>query len=274
MARILAISSQVARGHVGLSAMVPALQRLGHEVTALPTVLLSNHPGHTHVAGERIAPDVLRRMLDALAANGWLSEVDAVITGYLPTVDHVALAIEAIERVEAAAEGPLVVVDPVLGDDPKGLYIDPEVATALRDDLSPIADILTPNRFELAWLTEAEVVDPRSAVAAMSTIVNPVVVATSVPQGASALVTLLHHNGSTSSCAVRRRANVPNGTGDLFGALFVGHCLNDVSLEEALGAAIGALQALIADSVGSSELAMIGERSTWIEAAPLPVVAL
>ena len=46
MARILAISSQVVRGHVGLSAIVPALQRLGHEVLPIPTIILSNHPGH------------------------------------------------------------------------------------------------------------------------------------------------------------------------------------------------------------------------------------
>ena len=66
MARVLAISSQVARGHVGLAAIVPALQGLGHEVIALPTVLLSNHPGHGTVAGEQVAPALLRRMLDAL----------------------------------------------------------------------------------------------------------------------------------------------------------------------------------------------------------------
>ena len=71
MARILAISSQVASGHVGLSAMVPVLQALGHDVIALPTIILSNHPGHTHVSGQRITVDVLDGMVDALGRNGW-----------------------------------------------------------------------------------------------------------------------------------------------------------------------------------------------------------
>ena len=89
---VLAISSEVARGHVGNSAARFALNRLGHQVIALPTVMLSNHPGHSHVAGTRIEPDTLRRMLDALDKNGWLAEVDAVLTGYLPTAEHVAVA--------------------------------------------------------------------------------------------------------------------------------------------------------------------------------------
>src|SRR5690606_40517447 len=89
MARILALSSQVARGHVGLSAIVPALQRLGHEVWPLPTILLSNHPGHAHAAGIHVEPAVLEEMIDALERNGWLGEIEAVITGYLPTAEHV-----------------------------------------------------------------------------------------------------------------------------------------------------------------------------------------
>ena len=105
MARVLAISSQVARGHVGLSAIVPALQGLGHEVIGLPTVLLSNHPGHKVVAGERVSPALLRRMLDALEANGWLGEIEAVTTAYLPSVEHVQFAVEAIGRVKAQAIG-------------------------------------------------------------------------------------------------------------------------------------------------------------------------
>ncbi len=98
MGRVLAISSQVARGHVGLSAIVPALQALGHEVIALPTILLSNHPGHPRFAGERIAPDLLMRMLDALEFNRWLGEIDAVLTGYLPSAAHVAVAVDEMRQ--------------------------------------------------------------------------------------------------------------------------------------------------------------------------------
>ena len=82
MATILAISSQVARGSIGLSAIVPALQTLGHSVLALPTILLSNHPGYAHVSGQRTDAAVLKRMIDALDANGWLAnEQDICLRG-------------------------------------------------------------------------------------------------------------------------------------------------------------------------------------------------
>ena len=134
MARVLAISSQVARGHVGLSATALALERLGHEVWRLPTILLSNHPGHPRTAAVATPPDKLAAMIDALGANGWLEEVDAVLTGYLPSAAHVAVAAEAVTRVRArAARAVVYVCDPVLGDDPKGLYIAVEAAAAIRE---------------------------------------------------------------------------------------------------------------------------------------------
>ena len=132
MARILAISSQVARGTVGLSIIVPALHALGHEVIALPTVILSNHPGHAHSAGQPVAPHTLHKMLDALKANGWLTGINAVLTGYLPSIEHVAFAATAIKSAHAAnpRKRVMVLCDPVLGDDPKGLYIDARAAAA------------------------------------------------------------------------------------------------------------------------------------------------
>ena len=152
MARILAISSHVARGHVGLSAIVPACQALGHDVTALPTINLSNHPGHPHASGERIAPAVLSRMLDALAANGWLADIDSVLTGYLPSAEHVAFAADTIDRIRALSPSVVVFCDAILGDVPKGLYIAPEAAAALRDQLLHRADVLKANAFEIGWL--------------------------------------------------------------------------------------------------------------------------
>ena len=74
MARVLALSSHVAFGSVGLAAMVPALHWLGHEVIVMPTVVLSNHPGYARFAGEPIPATQIAAMLDALEANGWLNE--------------------------------------------------------------------------------------------------------------------------------------------------------------------------------------------------------
>ena len=99
MARVLAISSFLAHGRVGLGAGVPVLQALGHEVIQLPTVILSNHPGHAAVAGQTIAPDHLGAMLAALQTNGWLADIAAIVTGYLPAPGHVQFAAEAVRLV-------------------------------------------------------------------------------------------------------------------------------------------------------------------------------
>ena len=120
MSRVLIMSSWTAVGDVGLSIAAPLLQSLGHIVTQLPTVILSNHLGWPHHAGRPVPPEQLSAMIDAIAANGWLHDHDALLTGYLPTVSHVTLARDLLVRLRRGVASPLVVVDPILGDDPRG----------------------------------------------------------------------------------------------------------------------------------------------------------
>lgn len=264
MARVLSISSQVVRGHVGNSAAAFALQRLGHEVWILPTVVQSNHPGHAHVAGTRISPEALRDMAGALAKNGWLGEVDAVLTGYLPTAEHVDFAAETIARLRELRPNLLVVVDPVLGDDPGGLYVAEAAAARVRERLLPLADVLTPNRFELAWLSRAQVSDAASAVMAASGLGASQVVATSIPDGSSGnLVNLLWQPGAVSSALVPRLATVPHGTGDLLAALHLARLLHGASAPQALRLAVAGVAAVIEASAGADELRLIGSQNLW-----------
>ena len=65
MNRVLIMSSWTSVGHVGLSAATPVLQALGHHVTQLPTIILSNHRGWRHVAGR---PIPAREILEMVAA--------------------------------------------------------------------------------------------------------------------------------------------------------------------------------------------------------------
>lgn len=272
MARILAISSQVARGHVGLSAIQPALQRLGHDVIALPTVLLSNHPGHPRFAGERVAPELLARMLDALDANGWLADIDGILTGYLPSAEHVTFAADAVRRAQARSPLALYLCDPILGDDPKGIYVAPEAAEAVRDRLLPLADIATPNRFELEWLTGAQVSDVASAIAAARKLGVAAVIATSIPDGEQALHTLAVSKSVARSVRVQRLSQVPNGTGDLLAALYLSAALAEPHID-ALSVTAGAIKAVIDASTGAEELCLIAAADAWITAAPLPTIS-
>lgn len=259
MATILALSSKVARGAVGLSAIVPALHGLGHTVIELPTVLLSNHPGHGRTAGMRVAPDVLRSMLDAIDAHGWLGDIDAVLTGYLPSADHVAFAVDMVRRVKAARPTATVpfLCDPVLGDDPKGLYIDAAAAAAVRDDLIPLATIATPNRFELSWLksshTPRDIRSPEDAWAAH--LDCDITVGTSIPSGVEGETTnAMYARGSRALTRVPLRANAPNGTGDLFSALLLARFVETGDAMAALAAATAGVDAALTASAGRDQL--------------------
>jgi pyridoxine kinase len=261
MSTILAISSQVARGHVGLSAAVPAAQALGHDVIALPTVVLSNHPGHGDVAGQRIDPALLRQMLTTLDRHGWLKGVDAVLSGYLPTPEHVAVVAEAVALVRGHNPAVAYYCDPVLGDDPKGLYIAEDAARALAEKLVPMADVTFPNRFELEWLSSVPVTDVASAGVAAATLGSAWTIATSVPHSTlddgTALATMAIGPDEAWLRAVARKDNVPNGTGDLFAALFSGYRLGGRSIAQALGTAVEAIEQVICASRGHDELHLV-----------------
>lgn len=262
MARILAISSQVARGAVGLSAIVPALQALGHEVIALPTVLLSNHPGHPNVSGTRIGPDTLAGMLDALDRNGWLAGLDAVLTGYLPSVAHVAFAASAIARVRAASPAAIHLCDPVLGDAPTGLYIAEDAARALRDVLVPGADIVKLNRFEASWI----------AGGAAPVSVRVACVVTSAAHAEEGYLLNIARIGAVQvSCRVAERPVVPKGTGDLFSGLLLGYRLAGDSWTTALGRTVAAVDETLAAGGASDALAIVTAMPRYTRVTPLPV---
>jgi pyridoxine kinase len=268
MAHVLAVSSWVAQGHVGLSAAAPALHALGHEVTQVPTVLLSNHAGWPHVAGQRTDVAMLEEMVAALEDNGFLADVDTILTGYLPSAAHVDFAASLIDRVLARSPALRVVVDPVLGDLPKGLYIDPGAATAIRDRLIPLAHVLTPNRFELSWLTGQGVETGDEALAAARTLCRDdratEVLLTSPPSDAGCTgVWAVTATRSLQYCTERfaDAKSVPNGVGDVFAAL--------IASGLPTGEALGMLRALIAQSLGSPHLRIAETAHLWTRAEPI-----
>jgi pyridoxine kinase len=273
MPTILSLSSQVAYGHVGHSAAVFAWQRLGFEVVALPTVILSNRPGYPHINGLRIPPETLNSMLEALDANGSLEGIGAVFTGYMPTAEHADVAGEWIAKLKARKAGLIHACDPILGDEPHGLYIAEDAAAAIRDRLVPLADIVMPNCFELGWLTGTLVRTAAGAAEAASKL-TAAVLATSVPAESSAeLVNLLHTCEGRWQTAVARRPAVAHGSGDLMAALFLAQYLRLGSLPDALALATAGLEAAIDASEGAAELRLIESQDRWAAPAPWPLAA-
>lgn len=153
---ILVISSHVVRGSVGNRAAVFALEALGHQVWALQTVTLPWHPGHG--PSTRIVPDAKQfdAVIDDLCKSPWLPEIGGIISGYLGHRDQAKSVAKLVRAVKQASPDVRYLCDPVIGDF-GGLYVPEETALSIRDELLPLADIITPNRFELSWLAGSDV---------------------------------------------------------------------------------------------------------------------
>jgi pyridoxine kinase len=255
MAKVLAISSQTVFGPVGNSAAVPALQSEGHEVLALPTILLSFHPGHGVPSGQLTPAPLMQEMIEILEKLGALQKCGAVMTGYFADAEQIKTAAGAIAGIKKRNSNCAVLVDPVIGDD-GALYVPQAVAEAIRDQLVPLATIATPNAFELSWLTGMEVGDEKSATEAASHLGLAEILITSVPSGDD-LATLLIAEGRLCSHRAKRLAQVPHGTGDYLSGLFLAYRLKHYA-PEAFNLAMAKLEAAIVRSSGSSVLLVTG----------------
>jgi pyridoxine kinase len=253
MPRVLAISSHVVRGHVGLCATVPALQSLGHEVWALPTVLLANRPGLGRLCKHELSEGDLAGMLSALEADGCWASVDAVLTGYFASPATVSAAAHAVARIRQANPRALVLVDPILGDAGR-LYTDQETAAVIRSKLLPQAQVATPNLFEVQWLTGSAASSPADLEAAARGLGPQTVVVTSARETHDSVTTLLVTESQRIERSFAKHLGLPNGAGDLFAGLFLGALLNGKSPEAALDASLAVLDRVLVASAGQPVL--------------------
>lgn len=263
MARVCILSSWVADGHVGLAAGAPVLQRLGHDVVGIPTTVLSNHPGLGPAGGASMAPGMLARLIAALDGNGALAGLDACLVGYLPSPAHVTLAADLLGRIRAAAPRSIAVVDPVLGDDPGGLYMPEDVARAVRTTLLPLADTLTPNRFELEWLSGRPCPTPEACLDAANALAGDArraVHVTSAPLPGGETGVLVTGPEGAEIYATPSAEGVPHGTGDVYAAL--------IAAGLSPGAALGQLDAMVRESLGARHLS-ITQATAWLAAPAL-----
>ena len=153
---ILSIQSAVAYGHVGNSAAVFPLQRIGVEVVPVYTVNFSNHTGYGAWRGPVISADDVAAVLTGIEERGVFPRIDAILSGYQGRAGIAAVIVDAVARVKAANPDAVYSCDPVMGNAKSGCFVAPEIPVLLRDVVVPVADIITPNQFELGYLTGTE----------------------------------------------------------------------------------------------------------------------
>lgn len=253
---VIVISSHVARGSVGNRAIVFALEQLGHPVWAVPTVMLPWHPGHGKAT--RIVPpgDQFAAFLGDLERAPWLGEVGAVLSGYLGDAQQADAVAALVRAVKTRNPQALYLCDPVSGD-AGGLYVPEATAAAMRDVLLPLADIATPNRFELEWLAGRSLPDNHALTQAAQELHPQTMLVTSAhAMMAGSIGNLLVTPRDVMLAEHRAIANPPNGTGDLASALLLARLMQGQSPEKALQMTAASVFELVARAVrrGADEL--------------------
>jgi pyridoxine kinase len=269
---ILSIQSWVCYGHVGNASAVFPLQRLGAEVWAVNTVQFSNHTGYGHWTGEVLDGAQIASLIDGIAARGALPRCSAVLSGYMGAPAIGEAIIGAVQRVKQANPAALYCCDPVLGDDDTGIYVRPGVEAMMRDRVLPLADIATPNRFELERLTGlrcATLAEAKEAVARLQAIGPRIVLVTSLrtEQTPEDMLDMLVGEAGAFHLLRTPRLDIGlNGAGDAIAALFLFHTLRtgraSVALESA-GASVYGLLRRTAEA-GSREILTVAAQEEFV----------
>jgi pyridoxine kinase len=227
--KILSIQSAVAYGHVGNSAAVFPLQRIGVEVLPVYTVNFSNHTGYGAWRGPLISPADVRDVITGIEERGVFPTIDVVLSGYQGGEGIGDVIIDAVARVKAANPSAVYSCDPVMGNAKSGCFVAPAIPELLRERVVPVADIITPNQFELGFLTGT---DPHTLAETLDSVdlvraTGPrTVLVTSVEQPdreAGSIEMLVVDDAGAWIVETPLLPMKANGSGDVTAALFTAH---------------------------------------------------
>lgn len=263
---IIVITSHVVRGGVGGRGVVFTLERLGFPVWFLPSIMLPWHPGQGKGTPIVANASDFTAIVDDLAHSDFLPEVGGIISGYLGEASQVSAVAKLVEAVKKVSPEATYLCDPVIGDY-GDLYVPEELAEAVKRDLVPMGDILTPNRFELGWLTGRETESELQTLSAARKLGNDRVLVTSAPAlRKNAISNLLVTPRGAIAAEHARVENQPQGTGDLMSTLYFSRYLEGLDDETALVRAAASTFEMVARSVkhGATEMLYAQEQKTLI----------
>ncbi|MEF3403913.1 pyridoxal kinase PdxY [Agromyces sp. CCNWLW203] len=263
--KILSIQSAVAYGHVGNSAAVFPLQRIGVEVLPVYTVNFSNHTGYGAWRGPMISPDDVRDVITGIEDRGVFPQIDVVLSGYQGGEGIADVILDAVARVKAANPDAVYACDPVMGNAKSGCFVAPAIPILLRDRVVPAADIITPNQFELGFLTETEPDTLESTLASVDLVraTGPrTVLVTSVERPDREAGTIEMLAVDDSGAWIVQTPLLPmkaNGSGDVTAALFTAHYRRTGDAADALARATSSVFDLLSltHSSGERELQLV-----------------
>ncbi|RNM17451.1 pyridoxal kinase PdxY [Nocardioides pocheonensis] len=274
--RILSIQSCVSYGHVGNSAAVFPLQRLGHEVWPVHTVLFSNHTGYGAWRGPVVPGADVHEVVLGMEERGALAQVDLVLSGYQGSPEIASVVLDAVDRVKAANPAAAYACDPVMGNADSGCFVDPAIPPLIREQVVPRADVITPNQFELGELTGS----PLPASADLATVLDAADAARALGPETVLVTSVLHADQppetlemvavtSAGAWSVRtpRLAMHANGSGDVTAALFSAHLLAGGDPAAALARTASSVFDLLVNTLdaGARELLLVESQDAYAD---------
>ena len=260
---IISIQSHVAFGHVGNSAAVFLLQRLGHEVWPVNTVLFSNHTGYGAWRGQVLPIESVREVLLGVEERGGFDRAKAVLSGYLGSADLGEAVLETVALVRARRPDALYVCDPVMGDRDRGFFVAEGIPAFFKHEAVPRADIITPNQFELAYLAATELQSLAGVLAAARRVreTGPqlvMVTSLELDERPGELGILAETAAGTWVVWTPKLAIQLNGTGDAFTALTLASWLATAGdAAQTLEAAASAMFALVQATLEAGERELV-----------------
>jgi pyridoxine kinase len=269
MPTVLSIQSWVAYGNVGNTAALFPLQRLGCETWSLNTVVFSNHTGYEKWRGDTVPASEIATLFEGIAELGVLSRCDAVLSGYLGEAETGPVLLDIVARIKKANPRALFCCDPVMGDVGLGYYVRAGIPEFFRDRALALADVITPNRFELEWLSGGQVrslAEACDAVAALQQLGPRIVLATSLETAADYVAVVAAGPDGMWAVETPRLPIEATGCGDAVAALFLGWLLKGKSVPDALATTIGAIYGVIEATMrsGGGELALVAAQEELV----------
>ncbi|MBB3018102.1 pyridoxine kinase [Microvirga lupini] len=269
---VLSIQSHVAYGHVGNASAVFPMQRLGVEVWPIHTVQFSNHTGYGSWKGRVFDGPAIEDLVEGIAERGVLGRCDGVLSGYMGSADIGNAILSAVARVRSLNLDALYCCDPVIGDVGRGVFVRPGIPEFMREQAVPAADIITPNQFELDYLsglTVQTLEDVKKAVTIVHGIGPRVILVTSVetketPSDSVDLIAA--ENGRFWRVRTPKLSLSVNGAGDAIAALFFVHYARTRSASMALAEASASVYGLLkrTDEAGSREILTIAAQDEFV----------
>ena len=272
---ILTIQSHVAYGHVGNDAAMLPLQLLGIEPVAVHTVQFSNHTGYGEFKGQVFTPAHISDVLDGLRARGVLARCVAVLSGYLGDAGVGEAILQAVQEVRGAHPKAHYLCDPVMGDVGRGLFVRPGIPEFLRKRALSQASVITPNHYEFELLhgattlttVDATVQAAREMLTHMHQPSSALIVITSLrtddlPQDQLATLAVTADNAWLVQTPYVDLQPLPNGMGDVFSAVLLGHLIQGEAIPEAVSSAVSTLYALVSRTEsGERDLPLVACRN-------------